>query len=181
MAEKDIKNLLNFIESPNLKAIISHSKNILSNKDENILALTNRVDDLEKRVLECEKYSSKDCIKLTNIPLQKSNVPLAAQVCSFFEKHLFYLTHPGKACLVRGKWKDSVSPPPYCFKVFVFWRINEIYGRKSWLASQVNPINGGSFYMNERLPPQLAIKKNAEKFGLITTTKMPRQSLHKTR
>ena len=78
--EKNIRNLQNSIESPNLKAIISHLRNELSDRDEQILALTNRVDDLERRVLECEKYSSKDWYILTNLSLQNSNVPLADQV-----------------------------------------------------------------------------------------------------
>ena len=81
--------------------------NELSDRDEQILALTNRVDDLERRVLECEKYSSKDCNILINLPLQNSNVPLADQVCSFFQKYLNNTTHPSnfKACHVLGKWK----------------------------------------------------------------------------
>ena len=59
-------------ESPNIKAIILQLMKNFFNKDGNILTLTIRVDYVEKRTLECEKYGTKDCIILINTPFKNN-------------------------------------------------------------------------------------------------------------
>ena len=173
MANYDFQKALNLIENSNLKAIIQHLLKKLEEKDDQIRLLTNRVVDLEQRVNECEKYSSKDSIIFDNLPLRNDNTPLSHQVCDFLQKYLNFTTHPQnfKACHVLGKWKDTNSPPGVIIKFLYYGEKNEIFGRKSWLAGIRNPLNGRPIFMKERLPPlQREIKKEADQLGLITTT-----------
>lgn len=173
MANFDFQKALDSVDNPNLKGIFDHLLNKLSEKDNEIRLLTNRVVDLELRINECEKYSSKDSIIFDNLPIRNDKTPLDHQVCDFLKQFLNYDTHPQnfKACHVLGKWKDQSSPPGVIVKFLYYGEKNEIFGRKSWLAGKRNPSNGRPIFIKERLPPlQRAIKKEAEELGLITTT-----------
>ena len=173
MAELNIETALNSIENTNLKSVILHLLDNLAKKDEKIIHLSNRITDLEGRVTELEKYSSKDCIIFNNLPIQKSSIPLQQQVCQFLKDYLNFNTSPEsfKACHVLGPWNNDRFPPSVIVKFVYFAEKNEIYGRKSWLANKQNHLNGKTIYMNERLPPnQLAIKKYADEKGLVTTS-----------
>ena len=173
MSELNVENALQNIENSNLRSLLSHLLEQLSIKDEKILSLENRVSDLEARVNECEVYSSKDCIIIENAPLNPNFEQLELQVCDFFRRFLSFSAHPSdfKACHFLGPWKNSNYPPAIIVKFIYFNQKNEIFGRKSWLARALNPINRKPIYMKERLPPQQrSIKQKADDFGLITTT-----------
>ena len=64
MATFDIQKATEAIENPDLKDTLSHLITQLSTKYERILAYENRITELEERVDECEKYSSKECSKI---------------------------------------------------------------------------------------------------------------------
>ena len=59
---------LNSLDNPHLKGILIDLLDKLSEKDNQIRLLTNRVVDLELRVNECEKFSSKGNIIFDNLP-----------------------------------------------------------------------------------------------------------------
>ena len=59
---------LNSLDNPHLKGILIDLLGKLSEKDNQIRLLTNRVVDLELRVSECEKFSSKGNIIFDNLP-----------------------------------------------------------------------------------------------------------------
>ena len=57
-------------------------------KDEIILQLQNPFTELESRVLETKKFSSKDCLIIENMPDVDGNLPIATKVCAFFDLYL---------------------------------------------------------------------------------------------
>ena len=123
-------------------------------KDERIVQLENRVASLELRVSQQEKYSSKDCIIIENMPLRRSDQPLTHHVCQFFSEILQCSTQPSNfnACHSLGPWKDLNYPSAIIVKFIYFGEKNEIYGRRSWLRQVKNPINGRPIFIKERLP-----------------------------
>ena len=68
MANFDSRNVLDSLDDANLKGILLDLLDKLSEKDNQIRLLTNRVVDLELRVNEFEKYSTKDSIIFNNLP-----------------------------------------------------------------------------------------------------------------
>ena len=168
-----LSKLLETLEDGNLRQILTDFPQKLEMKDERIVQLENRVASLEHCVSQQEKYSSKDCIIIENVPLRRSDQPLTHQVCQFFSKFLQCLTQPSnfKACHPLGPWKELNYPPAIIVKYVYFGEKNEIYGRRSWLSQVKNPINGRPIFIKERLPKaQKEIKDYADEQGLITTT-----------
>ena len=161
------------VESPQLRLLFEQLYKLLETKDRDITDLKNQVQSLEERVNEIEKYSSKDCLIIDNMPLGDSKWNLEIQVCNFLKNYLNYESHPSnfKACHFLGKFEAGKKQPPVIVKFIYFGEKSEIYGRKSWLAGKKNPINGRSIFLRERLPVhQKQIKEKAEEFGLVTTT-----------
>ena len=103
-------------------------------KDEFILQLQNRVTELETRVLETEKYSSKDCQIIENMPEVDGNLPLATKVCAFFDLYMNWKTDETnlKACHFLSSLKIGRKPPAIIMN-YVYFGEKQVYGRKSWL------------------------------------------------
>ena len=68
MAKFDSQKALDSLDDPNLKGILLDLLDNISEKDNQIRSLTNRVEDLELRVSECEKCSPKGSIIINNLP-----------------------------------------------------------------------------------------------------------------
>ena len=83
---------LKYIESlknTKMKPILAQLLTEITKRDGIITNLENRVAQLEDRMNECEKYSSKDTIIFENVPLKKDGkANLADQVCDFLYSHL---------------------------------------------------------------------------------------------
>ena len=63
----EIKNTENI--DPKLKGLLQGLIENVNTKDDIIVGLQNRVQFLEKKVNEMERYISKDCVILQNLPL----------------------------------------------------------------------------------------------------------------
>ena len=89
--EKDMySSMLEKISDTNVRQIFDKLLTDLGKKVEIILDLENKVDDLEQRVSAQERYSSKDCLILENLPIVNNQVPLSHQVCDFLAQFLQY-------------------------------------------------------------------------------------------
>ena len=173
MALETLRNEITNVESTQIRGLLELFVNLLEQKNEEVITLKNQVQNLEERVLEMEKYSSKDCLIIDNMPLGHGKVTLEEQVCAFLKQYLNYQSNPSnfKACHFLGKYEKGKKQPPIIVKFVYFGEKAEIFGRKSWLAGKPNPFNGRSIYLRERLPlHQRLIKEKAEEYDLITTT-----------
>ena len=164
------KKTIGKIQDPVLDFLLQQN----SEKDQIITRLQNNITDLEVRVCGQERYTSKDCVIMENLPLvDDKDLTLSQQVCNFLRNFLNNDTTPSnfKACHFFGPWRDLNRPPAVIIKFIYFEEKNEVYSRRSWLASVKNPKNGYSIFFKERLPPNdRDIKKYADSLGLITTT-----------
>ena len=86
--------------------------NLSIEKDKTIQQLQAEIGELEDRLLQQERYTSKDCLRFENLPMNHYD-KLDIQV-QYFLRHLNY-TVPLKnikACHLLGSWKNSKYPPP---------------------------------------------------------------------
>ena len=167
------KKALSEIQDDKCKLLFEQLFESLEDKTRRIRCLEDKVDELELRLADQEKYSSKDCIIIENFPLVETTEPLSHQVCSFFENYLNYKTSPSnfKACHLLGKWSSKDFPPAIIIKFIYFGEKDLILSRKSSLARARNPFNQSPIFIKERLPEsQRKLKREAENMGLITTT-----------
>ena len=167
------KKALSEIQDEKYKLLLAQLFESLEDKTRRIRCLEDKVDELELRLADQEKYSSKDCIIIENCPLVETTEPLSHQVCSFFENYLNYKTSPSnfKACHLLGKWSNKDFPPAIIIKFIYFGEKDLILSRKSSLARARNPFNQRPIFIKERLPEdQRKLKSEAENLGLITTT-----------
>ena len=139
-------------------------------KNLRINTLQNEVTDLKKRILMQERYTSKDCLILSNFPINPESTKLAEEVCNAFVHYFSYKISPDciKACHPlpsRGRSK------PIIVKFVYFNNKNEIYDRRHQLAGQYNGY-GQRLFINERLPQyDNDIKRFCDENNIITTTK----------
>ena len=68
------------LESPQLRLLFEQLYKLLEIKDRVIAGLKNQVQSMEERVIEIEKYSSKDCLIIDNMPLGDGKWNLEIQV-----------------------------------------------------------------------------------------------------
>ena len=62
MALETLRNEITNVESTQIRGLLELFVNLLEQKNEEVITLKNQVQNLEERVLEMEKYSSKDCL-----------------------------------------------------------------------------------------------------------------------
>ena len=88
------------MESPQFEQLYK----LLDTKNWDIGDSKNQVQSLEERVDEIERYSSKDCFIIDNMPLGDSKWNLEIQVCNFLKNYLNYESHSShfKACHFLG-------------------------------------------------------------------------------
>ena len=105
---------------------------------------------LENKVNEMERYSSKDCVILQNLPLRSGN--FTQDVLAFFNEVMGVEVNSCdlKACHPLG----PVSQNQKCVVIvkFVYFDIkNRIYGRKMLLKDFLHPVNKQPVYITERI------------------------------
>ena len=94
MALETLRNEITNVESTQIRGLLELFVNLLEQKNEEVITLKNQVQNLEERVLEMEKYSSKDCLIIDNMPLGHGKVTLEEQVCAFLKQYLNYQSNP---------------------------------------------------------------------------------------
>ena len=106
MALETLRNEITNVESTQTRGLLELFVNLLEQKNEEVITLKNQVQNLEERVLEMEKYSSKDCLIIDNMPLGHGKVTLEEQVRAFLKQYLNYQSNPSnfKACHFLGKY-----------------------------------------------------------------------------
>lgn len=159
-----------------LIAIVSdlqRKQQVIDDQADEIRQLRNDVTDLEVRISEQERYSSKDCLIIENAQLNVSNCEdLRVSLCQFFMRYLDYKVTPSciKACHKLSKGGRGY-PPTVIAKFVYFDDKNEIYARRSLLGKTVNPTNKRPIFLKERLPKRdLEIYKQAINNKCIATT-----------
>ena len=147
--EKDMySSMLEKISDTNVRQIFDKLLTDLGKKDEIILDLENKVDDLEQRVSAQERYSSKDCLILENLPIVKNQVPLSHQVCDFLAQFLQYKTSPSnfKACHLLGTWKNINYPPAVIVKFLCLGeKVKSTTENLGWLTFETRIITNKFF------------------------------------
>ena len=175
MTEINSKNLhavISKIDDENYRNLFKMMFQKLTEKDQEIIQLTNRVEDLEKRVLEQERYSSKDSLIFYNVPIDK-NLGLEEGMCQFLFDYLNISAYPEdfKACHPLGKPK-GIYPAPIIIKFVYFKMKNEVYFRRTLLADSINYFNRKPIFIKERLPKfDRDIQNEASNLNLVTTTR----------
>ena len=143
---------------------------MIEEKDKVIHSLQNRVTDLELRMSEQERYSSK---RLSYFQQCSNNPRWQLVEPNGTNNFMGYKIQPGafKACHVLGKGHGN-KPPAVIIKFLYFHDKNEVYLRRPMLASKKNPLNKGPIFVSERLPKHdLEVKRYATEKGLITATR----------
>ena len=121
---------LNQLEEGNIKQLLQHLFDELENKGKRISFLEQKVVELEDRIHEQERYSSKDTLIFETAPIYNDkNYPLAEQMCDFLKDYLSFETCPGnfKACHPLGPWKSGNYAPAIIIKFIYFGEKSEIY------------------------------------------------------
>ena len=132
---------------PKLKGLLQGLIENVIGKDDIIVGLQNRVHFLENKVNEMERYSSKDCVILQNLPLHSGN--FTQDVLAFFNE-VEVNSYDLKACHPIG----PVSQNQKCVVIvkFVYYDIkNRTYGRRKLLNDFLHPVNKQPVYITERL------------------------------
>ena len=142
-----------------------------------VRALYDFCDDLDERLRNQERYTSKDCIIIQNPPFNaENNTDLAKNILEFFktvlkndkieEKSLkaFHIL-PNRKPLPNG------ILPAVIVKFVYFQDKDDIFRNRRKLRDYKNPYNNKNTYIIERLPPvEQDIKQEAEKRGFIVST-----------
>ena len=144
----EIKDAVNI--DPKLKGLLQGIIENVKGEDDIILELQNRVHLLENKVNEMERYSSKDCVIMQNLPLRSGN--FTQDVLTFFNEIMGVEvnSYDLKACHPLG----PVSQNQKCVIIvkFVYFEIkNRINGRKKLLKDFLHPVNKQPVYITERL------------------------------
>ena len=135
-----------------LRDLLSMIITNMEEKDRKIASLEEHVNILSKKVNEIERYSSKDCIIINNLPLMHGS-NYWVDILGFFHAALNIKVDRDQivACHPLGPIKDVSNPPAFIVK-FVYFDIKDrVWGRKHFLRDYSNPVNSKPVYLYERL------------------------------
>ena len=144
----------------------------LEKKQASINKLVSRVQFLEKKVNDIERYSSKDCIIINNLPLVHGT-DYWEDVLTFFANYLNIKVERDSivACHPLGPIHNPSQPPAFIVKFVYFDVKDRIWGRKHFLRNQLNPTNAKPIFLNERLTKRDAdLMDYLKGLGLKTST-----------
>ena len=135
------------------------------------------VDELDIRVRQQERYTSKDSIIVDNPPFDpRDERRFLSNVIHFLDKYL-KVKISGSSLkafhILPNKYLDRNIMPSVIIKFIYFNDKFEAYKnrRKLKYDDHKNPINGKTIWVKERLPPLDAyVKRLAESRGFVTTT-----------
>ena len=126
-------------------------RRIVTCKKQLIDGLQNRVHFLENKVNEMERYSSKDCVILQNLPLRSGN--LTQDVLAFFDEVMGVEVNSYNLKAYHPLGRVSQNQKFVVIMKFVYFDIkkNRIYSRKKLLKNFLHPVNKQPVYITERL------------------------------
>ena len=100
---------------------------------------------------DIERYSSKDCIIINNLPLVHGT-DYWEEVLTFFANYLNIKVERDSivACHLLGPIHNPSQPPAFIVK-FVYFDVKETMGKKTFPEKSANPTNAKPIFLNERL------------------------------
>ena len=145
--------------------------------DKRFVELSDFCKELDQRLREQERYSSKDSIIINNPPDNpRDDEKLISNTINFFKTFLNIELDGAsfKAChLLPGKKQLPYGLMPAVIVKFVYFaEKNQVYSQRKLLKEKKNPLNGKNIYINERLPPiESMLKSWADHRNYVTTTR----------
>ena len=142
--------MLSCKSEPELKDLLDELLQNLTRKDEVIENLQKDVLHLDRKMNELERYSSKECIIILNLPLFSGSNVMQDAVDFFwnvFETNVNVVDHV--ACRSLGPFTDIRKSPPV-LNLSTFGK-KCIWDRKFWLTDFLNCVNNKPVYMRERM------------------------------
>ena len=107
------EQLVESLQNESLKNIMGNLLKLSIEKRKTIEQLQAKIGVWEEKLLQQERYTSRDCLIFENLPMNHYDT-LDIQVRNFLRQYLNY-TVPLKnikACHLLGSWKKLKSPPP---------------------------------------------------------------------
>ncbi len=150
---KDVEKLIDSYaqsenEDPHILEIFQALTANIKEKDGIISQLQNDVRYLCKNFNEQERYSSKTCVIIRNLPLV-TGVSYVADVIDFLQK---YLGISIKEWDLQACHPLARSDKPNVIVKFVHYYVKDrVWARKLFLNKKVNPLNNWPIFMNKRL------------------------------
>ena len=146
-------NIQNLALDKSIKDILLHLAQEIQCKSNEINDLKSRVNYLEAKSNELERYLSKDTIIIKNLPIGYQN-SLLHDVILFFKLvfHMDLTPRDIKACHPLGPVRDFNQPPPIVIKFVYYEHKQQVWFRKnSLLRGFKHPKNGRKVWVSERM------------------------------
>ena len=83
MAKFAFETEICYVTDEKMRNILTYLHKKLTEKEDQIVSLTNQVTELESREIQLERYSSKDTIIINSPPLQPGNANITDQILFF--------------------------------------------------------------------------------------------------
>ena len=143
-----------------------------SKKEREIETLKDEIHGLKNKVLNNERYLSKDSLKITNPPItQHGNQTF--EILTFLREQLLVTIDKKspEACHLLKKLQDENAPPALTLKIVHFRAKDTVYSLVKKLSKFRHPLNSNTVFILETLTYHDAeIEKAADNMNLITTT-----------
>ena len=144
---KTLDNLLSELENKEENSLIPQILRILQtelvHKDEEIAKLKEDVSYLSKKINEQERYNSKNCLIITNLPLVSGD-SYFKDVVAFLRDYLGIMINETdhQACHPLGSMTNRNKPPNVIVRFLHFFTKDRVWARKYQLKGKINPLNG---------------------------------------
>ena len=173
---KTLDNLLSELENKEENSLIPQILRILQtelvHKDEEIAKLKEDVSYLSKKINEQERYNSKNCLIITNLPLVSGD-SYFKDVVTFLRDYLGIMINETdlQACHTLGSMTNRNNPPNVIVRFLHFFTKGRVWARKYQLKGKTNPLNGTPIYLRERLTKvDSELMDYARGLGFVTTS-----------
>ena len=173
---KTLDNLLSELENKEENSLIPKILRIfqteLVHKDEEITKLKEDVSYLSKKINEQERYNSKNCLIITNLPLVSGD-SYFKDVVTFLRDYLGIMINETdlQACHPLGSLTNRNKPPNVIVRFLHFFTKDRVWARKYQLKGKINPLNGSPIYLRERLTKvDSELMDYARGLGCVTTS-----------
>ena len=120
MASFNIEQALSEVKDSSTTQLIEFLLSENNKKSRETISLKNDLCALEQRITRQERYSSKDCLILENLPWDGREF-LPTFICRFLSEYMKFFTNPGnfRARHVLGRGQKN-TPPAIIVKIFIF-------------------------------------------------------------
>ena len=187
LVDEELQRLIDGVKDENTKLVLQQMAVRFRNKEiqdeERFETLKNLYDDIENRLREQEKYSSKDSVIIRNPPFDaRDSVKLFDNIKWFCKIYLKVdiVESDLKAYHILPSKNDLPNhlTPPVILKFVQFPKKDLVYRNRKYLKrdpknnhNPTNPMNNKLIYLNERLPPiENLLKRFCDNLGYITSS-----------